>query len=73
VITLDIDREWTKKRAKIFDEEKIVYKELVGTEITEEFPHLQNYHEPWSGIYEPGGVTLLADKCLQAIQVSFFG
>ena len=70
--------EMTKTRAQILKEAKIDYKLLVGKEISEKFPHLKNYAKDeneakveWSAIYEPGGVTLLADKCLEAIQVQF--
>jgi hypothetical protein len=40
-----------------------------GEAIHQRFPHLANYDENWTAVYEPDGGTLLAENCLNAIQV----
>jgi hypothetical protein len=74
---MDTDDAKTDQRVRVLNEFKlphkphfnIVNKMFRGQEITDNFPHLQNYGQEWTAVYEPSGATLLADKCLQALQV----
>ena len=66
---MDVDEKVTDKRSELLTKSGIKHKKLVGPQITDEFPHLHEYDDKWSGIYEPTGTALLADKCLTSIQV----
>jgi len=46
------------------------YQILSGVEINKRFPPL-NFPPSWRGIYEPGGGTVLASKCVVALQRAF--
>ena len=72
LITLDVDEKVTDKRSELLTKSGIKHKKLVGPQITDEFPHLHEYDDKWSGIYEPTGTALLADKCLTSIQVKIW-
>lgn len=61
----------TYKRAAILKRFGVKYEVLKGNKITKKFPQLQNYDENWSGVYEPSGATLIAEKCVRAIQVIY--
>ena len=69
---MDVDEKVTDKRSELLTKSGIKHKKLVGPQITDEFPHLHEYDDTWSGIYEPTGTALLADKCLTSIQVKIW-
>uniref|UniRef100_A0A915CYB5 Sarcosine oxidasee (formaldehyde-forming) n=1 Tax=Ditylenchus dipsaci TaxID=166011 RepID=A0A915CYB5_9BILA len=61
----------TKLRSRDLQKFKIDHEILVGPQIRKKFPHL-HYDDPkWHAIYESKGGTMLADKCLKAVQSQY--
>lgn len=62
------DKNGADHRSRILTKYGVEHDRLIGKQIQERFPHLQNYGEEWHATYEPSGGTMLADKCLNAAQ-----
>ena len=67
---MDMDLAQTLLRADILRRFGVRCEVLRGGDaIQRRFPHLVNYDEKWTAVYEPDAGTLLAENCLKAVHV----
>ncbi|KAI3418750.1 hypothetical protein GPALN_007854 [Globodera pallida] len=72
LLTLDTDWSQTQIRASALEQFGVPHEVFRGGgAIQRRFPHLHNYDERWSALYEPGGGTILAENCLRTVQKQF--
>ena len=69
LLTMEMDEKATRNREEVLKKYGLEAHVWRGMEVTAHFPHLQNYGEDWWALYEPSGGTLVANECLQTIQV----
>ncbi|KAL3118563.1 hypothetical protein niasHT_005778 [Heterodera trifolii] len=69
LLTLDPDWSQTQLRASVLRQFGVPHQVFRGgSAIQRRFPHLHNYDERWSALYEPGAGTMLAENCLRTVQ-----
>lgn len=63
-------RTGTTERSQALKNFNISHDTLAGSQINKRFPHLNYTEDKWHAVYEPNSGTILADKCLKAVQVN---